>query len=102
MVDGGGVWSAYPLCRAYAAAEGNGAGTVVPVAQLRPWMKETSLEARLLAVEKNKNIYTWLGGNHARSASSRRRYYDVRIVRRRRRSPWVLDRTRFVLCYWTG
>ena len=36
MVDGGGVWSAYPHCRVYAAVEGNIAGNAVPVAKLRP------------------------------------------------------------------
>ena len=40
------------------------------------------------------------GGNHARSASSRRRYYAVRIVRRWRRSPWALDRVN--LCWVLG
>ena len=35
MVDGGGVWSAYPRYRVYAAVEGNGAESVVSVAELR-------------------------------------------------------------------
>ena len=62
MVDGGGVWSAYPHCRVYAAVEANGDGSAVPVAELRPWPRGTSLEARVLAVEKNKNL---AGVNHA-------------------------------------
>ena len=36
MVDGGDVWGAYPYCRVYAAAEGNGTGSTVHVAELRP------------------------------------------------------------------
>ena len=88
MVDGGGVWSAYPHCRVYAAAEGNDAGSAVPVAELRPWPRRTSLEACVLAGKKQKILD---GGNHARSASFRRRHYAVRIVRRRRRSPFALD-----------
>ena len=58
MVDWGGVWSTYPHCRVYAAVEGNSAGSAVPVAELRPWPRGTSLEACVLAVEKineNKN-----------------------------------------------
>ena len=54
MVDGGGVWSVYPYCRVYAAAERTGAGSTVPVAELRPWSRGTLLEARVLAVGKNK------------------------------------------------
>ena len=40
-VDGHGVWSVYPQCCVYAAAEGFGAGGAVPVAELRPWSKGT-------------------------------------------------------------
>ena len=42
--------------------------------------------------EKEKEKYYLAGGNHARSECSHRRYYAVRIVRRRPRSPWALDR----------
>ena len=46
---------------------------------------------RVLAVEKKESIKNYLaGGNHARSASFRRRYYAVRIVRRRRRARGLL------------
>ena len=54
MVGGGVVWSAYPHCRVYAAAEGNGAESAVPVAELRPRPRGTSLKARVLAVEKER------------------------------------------------
>ena len=54
VVVGGGVWGAYPHCRVYAAVEGNGAGSPVSVAERRPLPRGTSLEARVLAVEKNK------------------------------------------------
>ena len=36
MFHGVGVWSAYPHCQVYAAAEGNGTGSAVPVAEIRP------------------------------------------------------------------
>ena len=80
-----------------------------PLAELMPRLRETALEARFPSPnpdhdrgerrwkrafspsEETKKEYM-AGGNHARSAGSRRRYYAVRVVPRRRRSPWPLDR----------
>ena len=59
MVDGGGVRSGYPHYRVFAAAEENGAASAVPVAKLKPWPRETTLEARVFAVEKIKSILGW-------------------------------------------
>ena len=77
------------------------AGSAVPVAELRPWPKEMSPKVRVLAVEGKRNNETnsWLEETTLEALVSAQ-YYAVRIVRRRRRSPWDLDRGN--LCYVTG
>ena len=84
-------------------------GARTPIAEFMPRLRETALEARFpspnsdhdrgerrwkraFSPTKKQKQKKLAGGNHARSASSRRRYYAVRIVSRRRRSPWALDR----------
>ena len=81
-------------------------GARTPIAEFTPRLRETALEARVLIAELRPRPRgaslgarvlivgkTYLaGGNHARSASSLRRYHALRIVSRRRRSPWALDR----------
>ena len=82
-------------------------GARTPIAEFMPRLRETAPEARFpspnsdhdrgerrwkrVKTRRRKRNYL-AGGNHARSASSRRRYYAVRLVRRWRRSPWALDR----------
>ena len=75
-----------------------------PIAEFMPRLRKTALKARFPSPNSNhgRGECRWkrafspseknkmAEGNHARSASSRRRYYAVRIVRRRRRSPWAL------------
>ena len=91
MVDGVGVWSAYPHCRVYAAAEGNDARSAGSRRRI-----QTMTEGNGAGSARSRRRKTSLAeGNHARSASSRHRYYAVRIVNRRRRSPWALDRVDF-------
>ena len=76
MVDEGGVWSAYPHCRVYAAAEGNGAGSVGSRRRT-----QTMTEGNIERSARSRRRKTYLAeGNHARSASSRRRYYAVRSL----------------------
>lgn len=58
----------------------------VPVVKLIPRLRETSLEARVLNIGNNL-----AEGSHARSASSLRRYYPMKIVNIWRRSQWALD-----------
>ena len=52
VVDGDGVWSSHPHCLAYAAAERNIVGSAVPIASLRSKPRRTSMETRVIAVEK--------------------------------------------------
>ena len=85
---GAAFWSAYPYCRVYAAALGNGAGNAC--SRRRTWTMTEANGARKASSRCRKNHLA--KGKHARSASSRRRYYAVRIVNRRRRSPSALDR----------
>ena len=79
-----------------------------------PRLRKTALEARFPSPnsDHDRGERRWKhpfspskksylsGGNHAWSASPRRRYYAVRIVRRRRRSPCALDKGH--LCYIIG
>ena len=88
MVDGGNVWSAYAHCRVFAAAEGNGAGSAGSRRRT-----QTMTEGNVAGSARSRHRKNYLAeGNHGRSASFRRRYYAMRIVNRRRRSQWALDR----------
>ena len=88
IVGGGSGWSAYPHCRVYPKAEENGAARAG--FRRRTQTINDGSGAWIARFYRRKN--TWLRGTHARSAGLRRRYYAVRIVNRRRRSPWVLGR----------
>ena len=78
MVDGGGVFSASPFCRGYAAAEGNSTGGAGS-RRLTQTMTEGNVAGRPRSNRGKKHL---VGGNHARSASSHRRYNAVGIVSR--------------------
>ena len=86
-------------------------GARTPIAELMSRLRVTALEAwfpslnsdhdrgerrRKRTFSPSKKMKEYInypaGGNHALSASYRRRDYAVGIVSRRRRSPWALDR----------
>ena len=90
---------------------GTALGAPTFIAEFMPRLRETALKARgpspnadhgrgqrrwkralSPSKKRERKIISGWRGNHARSASSRRRYYAVRIVRRRRRSPSARDR----------
>ena len=76
MVDGGGVWSAYSHYRVYDAADGN-----VDRSAGSRRLTQTMTEENVAGSARSRLRKNYLaGGHHDRSATSRRRYYAVRIV----------------------
>ena len=80
-----------PSHRIYAAAEGNGAGSVGSLRRIR-MMAERNGARSACSRRRNCNLAE---GNLARSAGSRRRYCAMRICNRRCRSPWALNRDNY-------
>ena len=88
MVEGGGVWNAYPRRRIYDAAEANVAVSAGSLRRTRD-MAEGSGAQGACSLRRN---CTLAEGNRPGDAGSRRRYCTVIICDRRRWSPWARNR----------